>query len=135
MGVVVAGVVAMAIWTVVGKVVFIVVAAVVVVGGDVVFLVVFLVAAVGGCSGVFLIDFLVGIGGFIIIIGFLCGFFVVVVVVFLVVVGTGVVVGFLLITNSTKEKILLHSIKRTYPYCDILYISILFKYMLHFDDK
>lgn len=35
--------------------------------------------------------------------GFLCGFFVVVVVVFLVVVGTGVVVGFLLITNSANK--------------------------------
>lgn len=111
-GVVVAGVVAMVIWTVVGKVVFTVVAAVV--GGGAVVFLVFLVATVGACSGVFLTDFLVGIGGFIIIIGFLCGFFVVVV--FLVVVGIGVVVGFLLITNSAnKRKKHLHGLKGTYP--------------------
>lgn len=110
-----AGVVAMVTWTDVGTdavvVVFIVAAAfkvggVVDGGGDVVFLgrnIVFVVvlAVVGGC-GVFLNVFLVGNGGFMIIIGnfLLAGAFVVVVVL-AVVVGTAVVVGFLLITNSS----------------------------------
>lgn len=98
---VVAGVVAVVIWTVAGcvdvaEVVFLIVVFLVV--GNVVFLAV--VAAVGGC-GFCLVVFLVGIGGFIIIMGdFLLG----VVGFLVVVVGTGVVVGFLLITNSANKK-------------------------------
>lgn len=105
MAAVVVGVVSMAIWTVVGNVVVFIVAFMVVV--------VFLAAVVadwGGCG--FLIVFLVGIGGLIIIMGFLGVFLVVVVVLFVVVVGTAVVVGFLLITNSENARIIHYKICR-----------------------
>lgn len=67
--------------------------------------VVLLTAVVGGGRVAFRNVFLVGSGAFTITNGFfrLAGALVVVVVVFLVVVGTAVVVGFLLITNSVKR--------------------------------
>ena len=100
---------AMPIWTVVGftvvaEVVFIVALMAGLVAGSVVFPVAFLVVVVvaGVCGGIFRAVFLVGIGGFIIIIGLLIDGLLGVVAV--VVVGTGVVVGFLLITNSASKK-------------------------------